>query len=258
MLEPSRITLVILYVCLLFGALDVEAFAPSSPLNLRVIEKISTKSLRTYKFRSLGSTPTKKPSIPADVGEDATPTPVKKSIRIYNLPRTAYRIYRDYAKRLWRETNVSAREKIADDKIRGAIRSMQQVLLSNEYARLPEKSEDAKHHLIEACQNMENAIKLEIETSETEVVVAEEPILKKEKKQRSVLFGAVMGASVACWVFSGNYVFTGLFTLMTVLGQLEYYRMIMRTGVYPARRISVVGACSMFLTVRCDDTMLDL
>jgi hypothetical protein len=35
---------------------------------------------------------------------------------------------------------------------------------------------------------------------------------------------------------------------MTILGQLEYYRMVMSTGVYPARRISVVGACSMFLT----------
>ena len=68
------------------------------------------------------------------------------------------------------------------------------------------------------------------------------------KPRRSILFGAAMGALVAGWVFSGNYVFTGLFTLMTVLGQLEYYRMVMNTGVYPARRISVVGACSMFVT----------
>lgn len=68
------------------------------------------------------------------------------------------------------------------------------------------------------------------------------------KPRRSILFGAAMGALVACWVFSGNYVFTGLFTLMTILGQLEYYRMVMNTGVYPARRISVVGACSMFVT----------
>jgi hypothetical protein len=36
---------------------------------------------------------------------------------------------------------------------------------------------------------------------------------------------------------------------MTILGQLEYYRMVMNTGVYAARRISVVGASSMFLTV---------
>ena len=70
------------------------------------------------------------------------------------------------------------------------------------------------------------------------------------KPRRSILFGATMGALVACWVFSGNYIFTGLFTLMTVLGQLEYYRMVINTGVYPARRITVLGACSMFVTVR--------
>jgi CDP-diglyceride synthetase len=70
----------------------------------------------------------------------------------------------------------------------------------------------------------------------------------KPKKQRSVMFGALMGLAVAGWVFSGNYLFTGLFTLMTILGQLEYYRLVMNTGVYPARRISIIGACSMFLT----------
>lgn len=74
------------------------------------------------------------------------------------------------------------------------------------------------------------------------------PPLKKKKKRRSIWFGVVMGFVVACWVFSGNYIFTGLFTLMTILGQLEYYRMVINTGVVPARRISVVGACSMFLT----------
>lgn len=72
---------------------------------------------------------------------------------------------------------------------------------------------------------------------------------KKAKKGRSVLFGATMGLAVAAWVYSGNYIFTGLFTLMTALGQLEYYRMVMNTGIYPARRISVLGACAMFVTV---------
>ena len=71
---------------------------------------------------------------------------------------------------------------------------------------------------------------------------------KKKRGRRSILFGALMGVVVACWVFSGNYIFTGLFTLMTILGQLEYYRMVINTGVYPARRISIVGASSMFLT----------
>jgi CDP-diglyceride synthetase len=72
--------------------------------------------------------------------------------------------------------------------------------------------------------------------------------VRKKKNRRSILFGATMGACVAAWVFSGNYIFTGLFTLMTTLGQLEYYRMVMNTGVYPARRISVIGACTMFVT----------
>ena len=67
------------------------------------------------------------------------------------------------------------------------------------------------------------------------------------KTRRSIGFGAAMGLAVTCWVFSGSYIFTGLFTLMTALGQLEYYRMVMNTGVFPARRISVIGACSMFL-----------
>ena len=57
-----------------------------------------------------------------------------------------------------------------------------------------------------------------------------------------------MGLVVAAWVYSGNYLFTSLFTLMTALGQLEYYRTVMAAGIYPARRISVVGACAMFVT----------
>uniref|UniRef100_A0A7S4N1M3 Phosphatidate cytidylyltransferase n=1 Tax=Odontella aurita TaxID=265563 RepID=A0A7S4N1M3_9STRA len=73
------------------------------------------------------------------------------------------------------------------------------------------------------------------------------PAKKKKKAGRSVLFGASMGALVAGWVFSGNYIYALLFTAFTVLGQLEYYRMCMGAGVYPARRISIVGACSMYV-----------
>lgn len=52
-------------------------------------------------------------------------------------------------------------------------------------------------------------------------------VIKRKKPRRSILFGAAMGGVVACWVFSGNFIFTALFTLMTVLGQLEFYRMAM-------------------------------
>lgn len=71
----------------------------------------------------------------------------------------------------------------------------------------------------------------------------------KKKKTRNVLFGAAMGGVVACWVYSGNYIFTGLFAAMTVLGQLEYYRMVMNAGIYPARKITVIGSSAMFLAV---------
>jgi hypothetical protein len=84
------------------------------------------------------------------------------------------------------------------------------------------------------------------ETTTTTAATTASP--SKEKKGRSVLFGASMGLVVAAWVYSGNYLFTSLFTLMTALGQLEYYRTVMAAGIYPARRISVVGACAMFVT----------
>lgn len=99
-----------------------------------------------------------------------------------------------------------------------------------------------------------------VNESETELTTALDNVAKeaaavandgpkpKKKGGRSVLFGATMGLAVAGWVYSGNYIFTGLFTLMTALGQLEYYRMVMNAGIYPARRISVLGACAMFVT----------
>jgi CDP-diglyceride synthetase len=88
-------------------------------------------------------------------------------------------------------------------------------------------------------------------TAETSTHEVKAPSKKNKKGSRSILFGATMGALVACWVFSGNFIFTALFTLVTILGQLEYYRMVMNTGVYPARRISVLGACAMFVTALC-------
>jgi len=123
------------------------------------------------------------------------------------------------------------------------------------------KSEEAKDLLLKACDNMltildennENEKKKnknddKSSTSTAVVAVAAPKKTPVVKKQRSVLFGALMGLTVAGWVFSGNYIFTGLFSLITILGQLEYYRMIMNTGVFPARRISVIGATSMFVT----------
>jgi hypothetical protein len=204
-----------------------------------------------------------------------TPVPVElvvvkrsKFRRFYKLPSKAYHIYTDYATRLWTETNTDARKKIANDKVKGAIRNMCHVVKSDEYTEFSDGSIEARDRLLKACDNMLETLPKDPTTpATTSKAVAtatsttknenssETPVKKKKANgQRSVLFGAIMGATVACWVFSGNYVFTGLFALMTILGQLEYYRMVMNTGVYPARRISVIGAVSCFLTVSARKT----
>jgi hypothetical protein len=189
--------------------------------------------------------------VPVPVEEDQSTIMTKKR-HFYRLPKAAYRIYTGYAKRLWKETDVSARHKIANDKVRGTIRAMQHVLQANEYAEFSGGCVEKKEKLLVACEELLSSLPQKEKTAENETtpVIMEVDAAAPKKKQRSILFGAVMGAAVACWVFSGNYIFTGLFCLMTILGQLEYYRMIMNTGVYPARRISVIGASSMFLTVR--------
>jgi len=184
--------------------------------------------------------------------------PAKQDTR--NPLKKAYRIYTGYAKRLWRETDPSERSKIANDKVAQMARDMHHVLTS-EHETISSsngtngdtKRLEASAELLKACENMLSTLEDKSEES-TAVTNGEKPKAapaKKEKKQRSILFGALMGAAVACWVFSGNYLFTGLFCLVTILGQLEYYRMIMNTGVFPARRISVIGATSMFVTALC-------
>ena len=175
-----------------------------------------------------------------------------------NPLKQAYRIYTGYAERLWKETDPKERSKIANDKVAQTVRDMHHVLTSEHETISSSSSSDddqkrleASAELLKACEKMISTLDDKSEITK-EVAIAEKPKsapAKKEKKQRSILFGAIMGAVVACWVFSGNYIFTGLFCLMTILGQLEYYRMIMNTGVFPARRISILGATSMFLTV---------
>jgi CDP-diglyceride synthetase len=177
-----------------------------------------------------------------------------------HFPQRVVEIYTDYAGRLWNETAPAVRQKITNDKISAAIRQLQQVSKSSSV--LPSET---LLQLDNACQSMLSAIvasstenQTVVETFRTEsdavnITVSSSEIATDsnspaKKPRRSIMRGVIMGAIVAAWVFSGNYIFTGLFTLMTTVGQLEYYRMIMNTGVYPARRISVVGACSMFVT----------
>ena len=262
----------------------VEAFVPQGPQNaMRILKhplpqpKPFRQSVRNF------ATIEEKPTI-ADGSEDSEET---KKFKLYRLPKIAYKIYTTYAKKLWRETDVENRKRIASDELRNAIRNMQHVL-GDEYSEFSKGAQSkARDGLRSACEDMlktlpddetveDPAEKMVLDHQQTEDM--KESVSSKEvalidssatqksteskevapkKKHRSILFGAVMGAAVACWVFSGNYIFTGLFCLMTILGQLEYYRMVMNTGIYPARRISVVGASSMFLTVSLFYPLLD-
>ena len=257
---PGMHLLLLLSLTIIFSAPHAYGFIAPAVSSSRAIPALVTPCLsskkkhRSAKFAS---------SI-----ENETTQGDKKPTR--NPLKKAYRIYTGYATQLWKETEPSERTKIANDKIAKTVRDMQHVLTSEHetISMLSSSSSsngcgEASKQLLESCENMLSVLeetkemkkqsKKSAGSSSTEVATttshgnSEAP--KKEKKQRSILFGALMGAAVACWVFSGNYIFTGLFCLVTILGQLEYYRMVMQTGVFPARRISVVGATSMFLTV---------
>jgi len=185
--------------------------------------------------------------------------------------------YVSYTSRLWNETSTEARNKISEDKISSSIKSLTHVLQSEEFmidnnntATLTLEHIETRHLLLDYCNRYLDVLEKEknddggLHLSTTSVaapllsseqslqVAAVKPIKnvtkKKRKPRRSILFGATMGLIAAGWVFSGNYIFTALFTAMTLVGQLEYYRMVMNTGIYPARRISVFGACAMFVT----------
>ena len=194
------------------------------------------------------------------------------NVRKRHVPKLLANVYINYITKLWKQTDPEEREKVAAKQALSAIQRVKHIMEGEEYIDLSHVNDndtlddidariEAKDELLAACAKMLECMEkaemqapaMEINDKEakelaetTEKAIA---ALKKKKNSRSVLFGAAMGAIVAFWVFSGNFVFTTLFTLMTALGQLEYYRMVMKTGIYPARRISVLGACSMFITV---------
>ena len=68
------------------------------------------------------------------------------------------------------------------------------------------------------------------------------------KLRKRVVTSLIMAAVASCWIFSGNALFAaGMFFTVT-LAQLEYYRMVIATGVYPARRISIVSSSLLYFT----------
>lgn len=178
------------------------------------------------------------------------------------VPKMLMNVYINYITKLWRQTDPKERKKVASQQALSAIKRVKHIMEGEEYVDLSHANDNdtlddvdqrihARDELLIACSTMLECMeKIDMQDPAMEAIAKNDKATpaKKKKNSRSVIFGAAMGAMVACWVFSGNFVFTTLFTLMTALGQLEYYRMVMKTGIYPARRISVLGACSMFIT----------
>lgn len=213
-----------------------------------------------------------------EVDSSSSDSSTKKKSKF--IPQRAMNIYVNYVTRLWKETNKTSRQKIANQRAFYAIKQVQHLLREGEeYVNIMNTKQDdsleeienrlmARNDLLNACDTMLGIIGKEQEEVSSDIAISSngaangkaldttldtakqsgKKVKKKKKNSRSILFGAAMGAIVACWVFSGNFLFTSLFTLMTVLGQLEYYRMVMKVGIYPARKISVLGACAMFVT----------
>ncbi|CEL95816.1 unnamed protein product [Vitrella brassicaformis CCMP3155] len=68
--------------------------------------------------------------------------------------------------------------------------------------------------------------------------------------KKRVLTGVGLGLFGTAWVFSGNALFTMIIILQCIVAQLEYYRMCIFKGIYPARRISMVSSLILY-TMAC-------
>ncbi|GMI15814.1 hypothetical protein TrVE_jg4364 [Triparma verrucosa] len=178
-------------------------------------------------------------------------------------PRRISSKYSSYLTRLWTETSIGSRKSLTRKKLVKSCKILEKLLDTDVEFRDEELVLALRETLVTTLKSLEDqpqvasppssssqtsAAVTASSTSLTSSTSSTSPTKQKKKGSRSVLRGVLMGVAVAVWVFSGNYIFTSLFTLMVLLGQLEYYRGVMSTGVYPARKISVLGSCAMFLT----------
>ena len=65
--------------------------------------------------------------------------------------------------------------------------------------------------------------------------------VRRKRLLTRVLTGASIGAGCAAWIFSGATAHMATFVMMLAIAQLEYFRTVMLTGVYPARRIALAS-----------------
>lgn len=156
-----------------------------------------------------------------------------EKIQKRKIPKVLMNIYVNYITKLWRQTDPIEREKIAALQALSAVKNVKSIMEGQEYVDIAHVNDGetiddvderiaARDELLESCNKMISCLeKSKLEAPAMEIIEAKateekKKVTKKEKKKsRSVLFGATMGAVVAGWVFSGNFIFTTLFTLMT-------------------------------------------
>ena len=196
-----------------------------------------------------------------------------KTITEYKAPmpfRLVQKYYL-YLVRLWTETSKDSRVDLARSKgkILRDVRRLESILHNGgkKDSRLSDMEEVERQFLLESLRKFETSAteSAGVEKMRTKDADNENTIdnnykdsapavrtltrllnikMNPAKPRRSILFGVLMGLAVTGWVFSGDYLFTALFSGLCILGQLEYYRGVMQTGVSPARKISV-GTCRL-------------
>lgn len=166
-------------------------------------------------------------------GEKIQKRKTPKKIQKRKTPKVLMNIYVNYITKLWRQTDPIEREKIAALQALSAVKNVKSIMEGQEYVDIAHVNDGetiddvderiaARDELLESCNKMISCLeKSKLEAPAMEIIEAKateekKKVTKKEKKKsRSVLFGVTMGAVVAGWVFSGNFIFTTLFTLMT-------------------------------------------
>lgn len=68
-----------------------------------------------------------------------------------------------------------------------------------------------------------------------------------DKLLKRTFTGCALGLLVSCWIFSSPALHVGVFCAMGVLAQQEYYEMAQGRGLFPARKLSMVGSLVMYL-----------
>jgi len=77
------------------------------------------------------------------------------------------------------------------------------------------------------------------------------------KLQIRIAMGFLLGGAAITWIFSGTAAFAALMMLVTLLGQLEYYRMAIRKGHTPAQRMGLLTTVATMVSSLFSPSLAD-